>query len=325
MVGFGHKKRYVLSNLSSLILSLSLLPQHAKIRRNSCCPTFLIAIAGASIAILGAIWTDKVIVQRLTDYIWLGHHPIFNDKAIYRNAHILHALGINLCRLRKFYEDLKDRSQDPIPDKLDARYFPSINAYRGPDGTIIKFTFIHPLEFDPVCTTFLARTEGPPSEHVVVKFVHRYNKEAHELLAAKGMAPKLRYCNKVGVHDGDPTYGDLCMIVMDFVDGETIEKAEDPLTFYEQIRDILAHLHMADYVFGDLREPNVMVTKNNQVMFIDFDMVGKHGGSKYPIMMSPSIKWPSGVAGGLGVMMKEHDLEMLEGILQRMKAKQNCC
>lgn len=34
-----------------------------KIREN--CPSFLIAIAGASIAILGAIWTDKIIVHEL--------------------------------------------------------------------------------------------------------------------------------------------------------------------------------------------------------------------------------------------------------------------
>ncbi|KDR71493.1 hypothetical protein GALMADRAFT_229467 [Galerina marginata CBS 339.88] len=60
--------------------------------------------------------------------------------------------------------------------------------------------YIVPLEPDSVCTTFLAKTNGPASDHIVVKFVHRYNKEAHELLAANSMAPKLRYCDKVGVH-----------------------------------------------------------------------------------------------------------------------------
>lgn len=202
------------------------------------------------------------------------------------------------------------------PKKLEPRYFPSVNAYCGFDGTIINFTFIIPLELDSVCTTFLAKTEGPASEPIVVKFVHRYNKEAHELLAAKRMAPNLRYCNKVGVRDGDPSYDHLCMIVMDFVDGETVEKAETlPLTFGQQIRDILAVLHQADYVFGDLRGPNVMITKNNDVMFIDFDIVGKHGESTYPIMMSPSIQWADGVADGLHIMRKEHDLEMLKRLV----------
>ena len=169
---------------------------------------------------------------------------------------------------------------------------------------------------DPVCTTFLAKTEGPIFESIVVKFVHRYNKEAHELLAAKGMAPKLRYCNKVGIRNGDPSYDHLLMIVMDFVDGETVEKADTLLpTFGQQIRDIVTVLHQADYVFGDLRGPNVMITKNHEVMFIDFDMVGKHGESTYPIMMSPSIQWADGVGDGLGIMRKEHDLEMLKRLV----------
>lgn len=219
-------------------------------------------------------------------------------------------------RLDAFYQSLKIHSQPAIPKKLEPRYFPSVNAYRGSEGTIIDFTFIIPLELDSVCTTFLAKTEGPASSLIVVKFVHRYNKEAHELLAAKGMAPKLRYCNEVGVRDGDPSYGHLRMIVMDFVDGETVEKAETlPPTFGQQIRDILSVLHQADYVFGDLRGPNVMITKNNKVMFIDFDMVGKHGESTYPIMMSPSIQWPDDVLDGLCVMLKGHDLEMLNRLV----------
>jgi hypothetical protein len=38
------------------------------------------------------------------------------------------------------------------------------------------------------------------------------------------MAPKLRYCNKVGIRNGDPSYGHLRMIVMDFVDGDSLVK-----------------------------------------------------------------------------------------------------
>jgi hypothetical protein len=69
-------------------------------------------------------------------------------------------------------------------------------------------------------------------------------------------------------------------------------------------------------VFGNLRDgPNVIITKNNEVIFIDFDMVGKHGESTYPVVMSPSIQWADGVTDGLGVMMKEHDLKMLEWLV----------
>ena len=71
-------------------------------------------------------------------------------------------------------------------------------------------------------------------------------------------------------------------------------------------------------MFGDLRGPNVMITKNNEVIFIDFDMVGKHGESTHPIMMSPSIQWADGVADGLHVTLKERDLEMLKRLVLGM-------
>lgn len=54
-----------------------------------------------------------------------------------------------------------------------------------------------------------------------------------------------------------------------------------------------------------------MVTKDNEVMFIDFDWVGKDGESLYPIMMAQTINWPDDVKRGLGVMRKEHDTYML--------------
>ncbi|KAG5650881.1 hypothetical protein H0H81_010681 [Sphagnurus paluster] len=304
-------------------------PNHTRIRENSCCPTFLVAIAGGSMSILGAVWTDKIIVQHLTDYISLAHDAIFNNNAVYRTAHILHALVRSIHRLDAFYHSLKTRPQshaqptNTIHKTLGPRYFPSVNAYRGPDGEIVNFTFVVPLEPDPTCTTFLAKTEGPTSEHehVVVKFVHRYNKPAHELLASHGMAPALRYCDKIGIREGDPSYGDLLMIVMDFVDGEMADKFKAqalPATFREQIRNAVTLLHRADFVFGDLRAPNVMITKDGRVLLIDFDMVGVHGVSRYPIMMSPSIQWPPGVGAGLGVMMKEHDEEMLSRLVPGM-------
>jgi hypothetical protein len=43
----------------------------------------------------------------------------------------------------------------------------------------------------------------------------------------------------------------MTILVMDFIDGETVEKADTlPPTFGQQIRDILSVLHQTDYVFG---------------------------------------------------------------------------
>ena len=41
----------------------------ALVRRASYCPSMLIAIAGPGLCVLGAIFTDKVVVQPLTSYV----------------------------------------------------------------------------------------------------------------------------------------------------------------------------------------------------------------------------------------------------------------
>jgi RIO-like serine/threonine protein kinase len=106
------------------------------------------------------------------------------------------------------------------------------------------------------------------------------------------------------------------MVVMDYVDGITVDRAPSlPSSFHEQVQAILTFLHQHDFVFGDIRGPNLMLTKDAKVVLIDCDWIGKHGVSQYPIMMSQSIKWPEGVKDGLGVMKKEHDLEMLGQLL----------
>lgn len=255
-------------------------------------------------------------VQRLTDFIWIGNDTIFNEPSIYRIARILHAFGQSARSLAVYYQSLKIQ-----PHPIRERFFPFINTYRSePDNSIVKFKAIKHLEPRPICITFLALTEAPTSKLIVVKFVHRYNEEAHRLLADRDMAPKLLYCGEVGSIRASDAHrpGHLHMVVMDYVDGLRADIAHRhkllPQSFLKQVQAILAHLHDHDYVFGDLRSPNIMVTKNDKVMFIDFDLVGKDRKSRYPIIMadSESIEWPEGVKNGLGKMKKEHDLYMFK-------------
>ena len=198
--------------------------------------------------------------------------------------------------------------------------FPSVNAYRASDGALTRFKFIKPLECESICTTFLAETQGPSPMLIVVKFVHRYDEEAYKLLANSDMAPKLLYFAKVGVCDDDPSYDHLRMVVMDYVEGATVDRAPSvPSTFRKQVEAILTLLHAHGFVFGDLRGPNLMVREDTRkVVLIDCDWIGKDGESQYPIVMSQSIKWPEGVKDGLGVMKKEHDIrvEMLDELVQ---------
>lgn len=279
------------------------------------------AIAGPWATILGAIWTNKIVVQRLTDYIWLGSSTALNEPQIRRNARIFHALGQNLKRLESYYASLKIPPCSPT-DSSHPRYHPSINEYSVSHDRTVQFKIIKALKQDSVCATFLAETLGEGSKRrVVVKFVRQYNEEAHRLLADKRMAPSLIYFGKIGTHDSDPSYGDLRMAVMDFVGGTTLHDylgSTAPKfalnSIVTGIKSVLQVLHEHGFVFADLRSSNVMITEDGRINFIDFDWVGIDEKSVYPVMMSKLITWPPGVKGGVSVMKKEHDDYMLRQI-----------
>jgi len=66
------------------------------LRLSTNCATFLIATAGTWVGILGAVLTDGVIVQRLTDYVWVGLASALSESHITKVARIFYALKTNL-------------------------------------------------------------------------------------------------------------------------------------------------------------------------------------------------------------------------------------
>ncbi|KAJ7572474.1 hypothetical protein C8J56DRAFT_975816 [Mycena floridula] len=285
------------------------------IRSRCCCPTFLIVFAGPWLAVLGAVLTDKCIVQRLTDLMWIGNSSTLNDAHCYRIARVLYSLTCSLGRLRQYYVTL------PSTNPSSSRFFPSPNSFPS-SGTIIYFDYIEALERDPACITFLCKTRESSPRLIVVKFAQTYCREAHELLASNGMAPALLYCGSVDHRDGAPSYRPLQMIVMDYIQGKTVAQLKDhdqlPDDFPKQLQDIIEVLHRADYVFGDLRLPNVMILPaergQGKVQLIDFDWAGKVGEVKYPLNLAAGIDWPTGVVA-LEAIEKGHDIQMLKGCI----------
>jgi serine/threonine protein kinase len=252
-----------------------------------------------------------VIVQRLTDYIWVGLDSIINESHITQVARAFNALKASLKKLTSYYESL-----DPTDDVLaDSRYFPSITAYRPHGGGHVKFEYVGFLENSPDCITLHARTETMTD--IVVKFVDRYGQRAHQILADQGLAPKLLYCGSPRLNDNEPTYQSISMVVMEYVDGDTfaVAKPKDSVeTVRPAVERALKLLHSHGLVFGDLRPPNVMITKGGEVKLIDFNWAGEEGQAKYPPLISPEIAWPEGVEA-LAVMRKEHDLDMLRKLI----------
>jgi hypothetical protein len=280
-----------------------------KVRNACCCPTFILSVVGPYMMISGAVLVDKVIVQPFTDYIWLGGDPFYTDR-VKVVANIFHWLSHALDALRTFY-DRFEPSEVPLLHRL----LPYSTSYVV-DDTTYKMEYIGRLCSDSKRAIFEARPL-PPSEgkKLVVKFVEQYCAGAHRLLASHGLAPHLHYCA--------PVPGGLMMVVMDFVvsqDPTTVLLPQASLSIQQDINRAVVTLHEAGYVFGDLRDPNVLiippatnaVDAEFRAMLVDFDWCGKDGHSLYPVVLNDTgaINWHQEVVRG-GKMKKDHDLHML--------------
>ena len=275
---------------------------------------------------MGGIITTNCVVQRLTDFLWVPAHSTHDDDQCRRIARVLHALRESIERLDSWYESVEYvKPLDPSAPAIHPRFFPSPNAYRH-DDALVKFAYQAPLERNVSCVTYLAKTIEASPRYIVVKFVTSYGVDAHRNMASAGFAPQLLYCGNIDVDAGMPSYGDLRMVVMEYVKGLTFEEASKQETvftrFKADLRRAFEQLHGAGYVFGDLRQPNVIVIPEgttSTAQLIDFDWAGKAGEVKYPVFISSSIDWPAGVQG-LAPIQKEHDLAMLDLLTSRWEA-----
>ena len=164
---------------------------------------------------------------------------------------------------------------------------------------------------------YLARVDD---KHVVVKFVSIYSIHAHNLLAEKGLAPKIIYDGTNG-----PRHGGLFMIVMEYVEGKTLTKFLQSSPSQGCLDAVLVSvttaielLHAEGLVFGDLRTPNILVDEDGHVKIIDFDWAGIDGKHQYPFIVGNGIEWAKGV-GPLAIMYKKHDLFMLERLKEHIR------
>ncbi|KAJ2921604.1 hypothetical protein H1R20_g15491, partial [Candolleomyces eurysporus] len=278
------------------------------------CPSFIISIAGPWLVVLGAVLTSSAIVQRLTDFIWLGNSRVVDDTHTLRLARIFTALRDAMARLQIFYERFT------LPVEPNTRFFPYATSFverNGSSSRTVKFSYKQPLKYwehPSECVAFLATTsDGKP---VVVKFVERYGAKAHEKLAEMGKAPALLYHGDVW--PGDEVASEGCsprkMVVMEYIDGETCEGGVSD-TVRKAVRSAVEYLHSQRIVHGDIRRPNIIIARGegdegSRVKILDFDWAGEEGKARYPLRLSPGL-WPDGV-GDNKLISALHDMAMLE-------------
>jgi serine/threonine protein kinase len=280
--------------------------QYDEIRNGSCCPSIIISLAGPWLHISGAIFADVFIVQTLFGYLYLGGNPYYGSQIKYV-AKAFEAVAQAVRSLRVYYRDLPVRSE--LKPCLPSPSFSQDEPLSG--SLVFKSRIFFQDKADNRRPLFRATLNNIP---VIVKFCETYGEAAHRRLAAEGLAPSIHYCSRIT--------GGAIMVVMDEVAGRSADQEfkdnDIPLSVLKDIKHALEVLHREGFVFGDVRRPNVMVTKSldghgNEGWhgkLVDFDWAGKVNEATYPIMLNDSIRWARGVEGG-AVILPEHDDYMI--------------
>ena len=261
---------------------------------------------------------------------WLGRGHVFEDGHLYHTAQVFDSLRRALQDLDNFHDKLDEMDLKLVDGKLvngtpHPRFYPHYTEFTDRvSKAVVQFEYsrsLYPSNKSP----FLVKLK-PSGQLAVVKFVARYGADAHQILAEAGMAPKLLFCGSIdgkedvrstchesakdvfGLHLGQPQ-----MVVMDYVDGthgEYLKAVDWPKDARAQVKAMIDKLHELDYVFGDLRPPNV-VFSGGKAFLVDFDWAGKCGEVFYPGELGEGItKHCEG--RDLQVIKKGHDLALLD-------------
>ncbi|KAH9948020.1 hypothetical protein B0H21DRAFT_735808 [Amylocystis lapponica] len=281
------------------------------VREVCCCPAFIIGMAGPNIVVSGAVFVDQ---------LPNGRSPL--DDAGYRVARLFRALKVCIMDLDEYYSKLVQTiyspPERPVAGVLGGRrptrrrildppsmIGPHFTTYCDDSGEEVMLTYKARLIPDlSVKAIFVAEAKSASeTATVVVKFAYKYNREAHNLLATASpqQAPNLRYC----AYEASVR---MQVVVMDYVEGEEVDDVLTQPAHIESLRRALTALHANDFVFGDLRAPNVLIV-DDRVVLVDFDWCGKAGEARYPsdIALGAEISmWHGRVERG-GLIEKAHD------------------
>jgi serine/threonine protein kinase len=291
-------------------------------------------MAGPHLTVAGAVFADRIIVQPLTDNISFiprpnmkGRTPL--DDTAYRVARLWHCLKVCLEELDHYYADLLKTISPPAPRTtagtvggLPRSSTGADRVIRPPDligphfirfhyeGQFWSLNYTERLErqhsFKSVFiaeASIAAEVGNRAKTKVVVKFAYNYNQDAHKLLVdiTPSHAPRLLHC----AYEPDVN---MWVVVMDYIDGQYMRdhKITNP-EHVKSFRSALKSLHSRGLVHGDLREPNILLVRE-QVMLVDFDWCGPDDVARYPtdINTKSGIPWAYGVGPGLR-LRKAHD------------------
>ncbi|KAF9260777.1 hypothetical protein L218DRAFT_931822 [Marasmius fiardii PR-910] len=282
----------------------------------------------------------RPILEYLTGFHVCTSMPSDPGEVFTNVAKLFTSLRQALHVLFEFYKNLPN-----LYPHLPEQYFPLRNTFLTTGGDVkkVKYKGVYPMEKN----TWKAALETRDGSllafvPVLVKFTRHYSATSHRILESSGLAPKLYYCDSE--QNPEPEEGtaglffwrmvvveDFSTTAMTLYDFTTTKKPSGTHSrqIAEQLRRAVGLLHSENYVFGDLRSINVMIShdiceaeggqggrsgseeKKLRVWLVNFDWAGKVGKARYPSGISfEGIPWPESVVPK-GLITKDHDLYWL--------------
>lgn len=258
-------------------------------------PCLSLELEGYQFNVSGMVNTDKEIVVGpfMTSHLSLLKRP--EEDEIYKIARTFKSVKLYL-------DSMQSNTKRPA-----ASAFPFVKNFRNSYGQLESLDYIEGLNRK----VFIARRNNSDAK-VVVKFASKYNDEIHRIYHKKGVSPELLCCEKMD--DG------FFLVVTEYIDAREVEPRDfEDESLCQQAKDFLSQSRDLNYVHGDLRPPNVLITNTDKkLQIIDFDWAGKHGITKYPLMINTTdIKWPEGVAPDEKMLMA-HDEAWMKKLFKIM-------
>ncbi|CAB4385719.1 unnamed protein product [Rhizophagus irregularis] len=187
-------------------------------------PSFIITVAGPWFYILGGVFLNRAVVELLTDFIPLAINlRVFDKKK--QITRLFYSLYQALRLLNNFYRNLG------VERSVDHRFFPYVCQFQSDGNNIISFTDIYELLDDPTRTIWKGTDE---------------NANRFDDAEARGFR----------------------MINMEYLDGTTLDQrfnkgdtidVSHGLTIYRDVKFAIDELHNKNFVFADLRPPNILI------------------------------------------------------------------
>ena len=251
----------------------------------------------------GTVLTSRFELEVLTPSFPL--HPNFwNDVAPL--ARVFKAFRLAFSKLRKEYRDLFAVQPRDLPpaNSVDFPY-----PYHYDDETGEKGSFTYDKRLDDSRLIFLA-TAPAKGLRLFIKFTRQYGTDAHRACSDERIAPHL--------YDVVSLPGGWFMVVMEYLDPDAFRHVSGcGIELETEVRNAVGILHDRGFVYGDLRDCNMMCMKDGgawRVLLLDFDWAGRTGEARYPVGLNQeTVRRPAGVCGR-GIIQREDDNAMVNFI-----------